>query len=277
MSDEVFLKAVHPLDDATRLERLGPERLAGRTSAYYANVGGPFGGFTAAVLLRAVMEDERRQGTPVALTVNYCAAIADGAFEISCRERRTGKSTQHWSLDLTQGERVGATATVVCGARRPVWSHHPALPPEIPAPDALPAFDTTGRIGWLSAYEFRFAEGAFDFTRRDPAELRSPRSLLWMRDKPARPLDYVSLAGLSDAFIIRAIVVRGVFVPVGTVTMTTFFHADEAALKEQGSKPLLGLADAQIFSGGFADQTAQLWSADRRLLATSTQIVWYKE
>jgi len=268
---------VHPLDNATALERLGAERLIGRTSPHYANVGGPFGGFTAAVLLRAVMEDERRQGTPVALTVNYCAAIAEGEFEISSRERRTGKSTQHWSLELTQGDRVGATASVVCGARRPVWSHRPATPPEIPPFEALRPFDTAGRVGWLNAYEFRFAEGAFDFTPRDPNVLRSPRSLLWMRDRPERPLDYVSLAALSDAFIIRAFVVRGVFVPVGTVTMTTFFHADEAALAEQGPQPLLGLADAQIFSGGFADQTAQLWGTNGSLLATSTQIVWYKE
>ena len=91
------MSAAHPLDIATALKRLGPERLEGRTSDYYSNVGEPFGGFTAAALLRAVMEDDRRQGTPVALTVNYCAAIADGAFEISCRERRSGRSiTFRW-------------------------------------------------------------------------------------------------------------------------------------------------------------------------------------
>src|SRR5262245_50924222 len=125
---------MHSLDAATRLERLGPERLRGHTSPLYANLSGPFGGWTAAMLMRAVMEDERRQGAPVALTVNYCAAIGEGEVEISCRERRTGKSTQHWSLELTQGERVAATASVVCGARRPVWSHHPASPPSIVAP-----------------------------------------------------------------------------------------------------------------------------------------------
>jgi hypothetical protein len=268
---------MHPLDEATALERLGAERLAGRTSPAYANMGGMFGGFTAAALMRAVMEDERRQGVPVALTVNYCAALSEGAFEILCRERRTGRSTQHWYLELTQEDRVAATATMVCGQRRPVWSHLTAQPPKIAPPEELPVFDIGDRFGWLTRYEMRFAKGEVNFEPRDPADLHEPVSLLWLRDRPDRPLDYVSLAGLSDAFIIRAFVVRGVFVPVGTVTMTTFFHCDEEAMRAQGSAPLLGHATAHVFTGGFFDQAAELWGLNGRLLATSTQIVWYKE
>ena len=116
-----------------------------------------------------------------------------------------------------------------------------------------------------------------DFQPRDPNDLREPVSLLWMRDKPERALDYVSLAALSDAFIIRAFVVRPVFTPVGTVSLTTFFHADEEAMRRQGSDPLLAHATAHVFNGGFFNQAAELWGRDGRLLATSTQIVWYKD
>lgn len=269
--------SVHPLDEATALERGANGRLTGRTSAYYSNFGGPFGGFTAAALIRAVLEDPRRQGTPVALTVNYCAAIADGAFEIECRERRTGKSTQHWSLELTQGDTVAATASVVCGHRRDVWSHHPATPPKLPPPEQVPLYDKFRPGGWTSRYEMRFAEGAPDFNREDTGELHSALSQLWMRDNPARPLDYLSLACMSDAFIIRAFLTRPKFVPVGTITLTTFFHAGEEAMRAQGTAPLLCTADAHLFADGFADQIAHLWGKDNRLLATSTQIVWYKE
>lgn len=267
----------HPLDIATELKRVGPDRLAGSTSEYYSNFGGPFGGCTAATLLRAVMEDERRQGPPVALTVNFCAAISEGAFEIACRERRTGRSTQHWSLELTQNERVAATASVVCGQHRPVWSHYPATPPTIAPPETLPEFKRPREGGWLDRYEMRFAKGQTDFAPRDPADLRDPVSLLWMRDKPGRPLDYVALASMSDAFIIRAFIVRGQFVPVGTVSLTTFFHGDDEAMTRQGTQALLCHATGRIFSGGFFDQAAELWGSDGRLLATSTQIVWYKE
>ena len=82
---------------------------------------------------------------------------------------------------------------------------------------------------------------------------------------------------MSDAFIIRAFVVRGVSTAVGTITLTTYFHGDDAALREQGTEPLVGIATAHVFSGGLADQTAQLWGKGGRLLATSNQIVWYRE
>ena len=274
----VLIRApMHPLDKDTTLERLGPERVSGRTSTHYSNFNGTFGGFTAAVLLRAVLDDPRCQGVPVALTVNYCAALSEGGFDISVRERRTGKSTQHWSLELTQGETVAATASVVCGQRRAVWSHHPAVPPDMPPPEQLPPFTQFKPGGWTSQYEMRFAKGAPDWNPRDDNEIRSAHSQLWMRDVPERALDYVSLASMSDAFVIRAFVARGKFVPVGTITLTTFFHGNEEAMRAQGTHPLLCTADAHLFADGFADQIAHLWGKDGRLLATSTQIVWYKE
>jgi acyl-CoA thioesterase len=267
---------MHPLDTETALRRLDTGRYAGRTSQTYTNFSGPFGGFTAAVLLRSVLEDPRCQGVPIALTVNYCAAIAEGEFGIVCRETRTGRSTQHWSMELVQNGTIAATAIAVFGARRDVWSHFPSAPPEIAPAETLPVFRRENMRGWVNCYEMRYAAGAPEFTPRAPVEMGSALSLLWMRDAPARALDYLSLACMSDAFIIRAFLVRSVFVPVGTVTLTTFFHGNEEAMRAQGSDPLICVADAQIFSDGFADQTAQLWGKNGRLLATSTQIVWYK-
>jgi len=64
----------HPLDIATRLSPVGDGRLSGQTSQDHWNIAGPFGGITAAPLLRAVVDDRRRLGSPVALTVNFCAS-----------------------------------------------------------------------------------------------------------------------------------------------------------------------------------------------------------
>ena len=204
-------------------------------------------------------------------------SIHDGSSSTTSTPPALHGSANHWSLELTQGERVAATASVVCGARRPVWSHQPATPPAIAPPDQLPIFDIGNRTGWLNRYEMRFAKGEVDFQPRDASDLREPVSLLWLCDKPDRALDFISLAALSDAFIIRAFVVRGVPTAVGTITLTTYFHGAEAALSAQGTDPVLGIATAHTFSGGFADQTAQLWGKDGQLLATSTQIVWYRE
>jgi len=61
------------------------------------------------------------------------------------------------------------------------------------------------------------------------------------------------------------------------VSVTTYFHADSRQLAQTGEGYLLGQARAQVFRNGFFDQTAQLWNEAGTLLATSSQIVYYKE
>ena len=66
---------------------------------------GPFGGITAAVLLRAIESHPDRLGEPVALTVNFAAPIVDGEFEISRRAPRTNRTNQHWIARTQSGWR----------------------------------------------------------------------------------------------------------------------------------------------------------------------------
>jgi len=66
-------------------------------------------------------------------------------------------------------------------------------------------------------------------------------------------------------------------VPAGTVSITTYFHADAGLLAAHGTGYLLARARAQRFFNGYFDQSAQLWTESGNLLATSNQIVYYKE
>ena len=53
--------------------------------------------------------------------------------------------------------------------------------------------------------------------------------------------------------------------------------AGREELAEAGDGLLLAQARGQEFRNGFFDQTAQLWSQSGQMLATSHQIVYYKE
>lgn len=267
----------HPLDVATALEATGPGRLQGQTRADYGNMTGFFGGYVTACLLRAVLEQPRLQDVPIAMTVNFCAPLAEGRFDASVREVRTGRSTQHWLAEISQSNGTAATASIVCGAHRAVWSRQTARIPSAPPYESVPVHAPFARSGWFQQYEMRFIEGAPDFSSPNGDAERSARSTLWLRDAGERPLDHLSLSAMADAFVIRAFVARGKLVPASTVTMTTYFHGTREEIAAQGTRPLLCTADANIFKDGFADQTAHLWGRDGRLLATSNQIVWYKE
>lgn len=267
----------HPLDAATALTPAGDGALHGATHPAYANMAGPFGGVTAAALLNAVLIDARRLADPIALTVNFCGAIADGGFEITPRLIRGGKSTQHWSIELTQNGAIAATASVVCGARRPTWSHFPAKPPRAPGPADVASMPAAGRTKWVESYDMRFVEGDLGRFPRKDGVLHSAHSLLWMQDVPARPLDFLALAALTDAFFVRIMHVRGTMQPMATVSMTTYFHVGAEELSKIGAAPVLAEADAAVFHDCFADQNCALWSQDGRLLANGVQVTWFKE
>jgi hypothetical protein len=101
-------------------------------------------------------------------------------------------------------------------------------------------------------------------------------SQLWVRDQPARPLDFASITALADIFFPRVWRRRATHVPAGTVSMTVYFHAGAAQLAATGTGFVLAQARAQAFRNGFFDQTAQLWNETGEMLVTSHQIVYYK-
>lgn len=266
----------HPLDTATRLAPAGDGSMLGHTTPDYANMVGPFGGVIAATMLNAVLVHAQRLGDPVALTVNYAAPVANGEFHANAVATRTNRSTQHWNITLTQGGEIVATATAMFAIRRETWTSTEKGFPQVPPPSAVERSPALAFAAWTSNYELRFIRGPLpDFS--NPPERPDSETMLWVRDHPPRPLDFLALAAICDVFYPRIIVRRPRRVPAGTVSITTYFHADTALLAAQGEQPVLGCARASHFGRGFHDQSAEIWSPDGALLATSHQIVYYKE
>ncbi|ROO85263.1 acyl-CoA thioesterase [Actinocorallia herbida] len=265
--------ALHPFDAAIALTAEADGRFHGKTAPAYANMVGPFGGITSATLLRAIEQHPERLGDPLSLTVNFAGPIADGDFEIAVRPARTNRTTQHWVIELSQGGVVTTTATAVFGIRRDTWADGEATMPVVPAPEDVERSGFPDFISWAGNYEMRFTEGAIP---EKEGENPDSTTTMWVRDTPARPLDFASLTSLCDVFYPRVFLRMGTYLPAGTVSLTIYFHADAAELAAQGTDPLLGTASSARFSRGYFDQSAQLWSRTGTLLATTHQIVYFK-
>jgi acyl-CoA thioesterase len=263
----------HPFDEALLLDAIGADVSRGRTHPEWANMVGPFGGITAAVMLRAVEAHPDRLGEPLALTVNYAAPIVDGDFDLTLRAARTNRTNQHWMVDLSQDGAVKTTATVIFAVRRESWADTEDHPPSAPAPEQVPAVDP-GLVRWTGRYDMRYAEGAMPGKGGDPSP--SSTSTLWVRDRAGRPVDYPALAALCDIFYPRVFLRRGGFIPSGTISLTTYFHADQQQLDALEGDFVLATAHANRFSRGYFDQSAKLWTRDGGLLATTHQIVYFK-
>jgi hypothetical protein len=280
MPSSAFSDSTHPFDLSTGLSPAGPHLWAGQPGRAYWNMVGPFGGTTAATLLRAVLEHPERIGEPAALTVNYAAPMADAPFLVEARPVRTNRSSQHWNLLLTQPDTNGVNVTVCTGSaltavRRETWSGSELPLPTVDAVDALTPLMPRPDLAWSERFDVRFADGAIPFVMGE--EANDSVSRIWMRDLPPRPLDFLSLAAKSDLFFPRLWRRRGQRSPAGTVTMTVYFHADQAVIDATGDGPLLGEARGQEFRHGFFDQRAQLWNAAGTVLTTTHQLVYYRE
>jgi acyl-CoA thioesterase len=266
----------HLFDDATRVTA-GDSRWQGKTSPDYWAFVGPFGGVTAATILRALIEHPQASGDPLALTVNYCAPIAEGSFDLDVRLVKANRSSQHWCVELSQGgAEVATLATAVFAARRPSWSHQSADCPDARPFDELRPYPNVA-APWVKQYDFRFIEGAPGF--RSGARMEEPASAfskLWISDRKPRKIDMLSLLAMSDAFFARVFHARNELVPFGTVSLTTYFHTDTDDLADEDITRVLAVADAKIFHKSYGDQSAELWSPSGRLLATTTQIAYFK-
>ena len=118
----------HPLDAMLQLQPQPDGSFVAHTHAGYANMVGPYGGATAALLLHSVLQHPDCLGQPLSLTVNFAGAVQDGAMHLVPRAVRTNRSTQHWVVELRQTntttgqEEITTTATVVTAVRRATFS-----------------------------------------------------------------------------------------------------------------------------------------------------------
>ncbi len=265
--------APHPFDEAIRLEALADGRFRGATHAGFWNQVGPFGGITAAVMLNSVMLRPERLGDPLSLTVNFAGPVREGGFSVEPRLLRSNRSSQHWAIELVQGPQreLAASALLVSAVRRDTFALTEATPP--PAPPAAECARTRHRsnVTWLDRYDMRYLRG------RPLHENEDSVTHLWVADLPERPLDFASLAAICDVFFPRLYLRRPKFVPIGTVSLNVYFHQPAATLARNGARHLLASAQGRVASAGFFDQEGQIWSDARELLATTHQIVWFRE
>lgn len=263
----------HPFDSAIALRHSGDGLYAGHTSEHYWNAISPFGGTTVATLLQALLTHPQRLGDPLALTVNFAGPIRQGEFTIRVHVARTGRSTQHWQMEIRQAgdEQPAATGTAVFALRRDTWSDTEARLPAAAGPYALPRYDPPAKVPFLQRYDIRYADcdplaGGDDSTTQ-----------CWISDVPPRPLDFPAIAAYCDTFVPRLFVRKGAARPISTVTLSINFHVDGGALARRRGCRAFGQARANAFNGGYYDQEGKLWAEDGTLLATTHQLVWFRE
>lgn len=264
---------LHPFDRAIALEAQGGDLFSGYTSEDYWNAISPFGGTTIATLLQAILTHPQRLGDPLAMTVNFAGPIRKGGFTVRVHAVRTSRSTQHWQMEIRQGDETepAITGSAVFAVRRDAWSDTESTMPAVAAPEGLARYGAPVNVPFLEMYDMRYVDC-------DPlAGGNDSATQCWISDVPPRRLDFPSIAAHCDTFIPRLFVRKGGPTPISTVTLTINFHVDGATLQAMEGQHSFAKAKANAFNGGYYDQEGQIWSRDGILLATTHQMVWYRD
>lgn len=269
----------HPLDQTLTLtpqstSATGDAVFGGRILPAYGNMIGPYGGIIAALLLKAILQNDQHKGDPLGITINFAAPLDDSELSITTQLVRNNRSSQHWNVSLSQQGQIAVTASSVFSVQRDSWADQELPLPPVPAADTLKPLPTAGMPAWAANYDMRMIKGWV--TLQPGHQSDDSTRTLWVRDNPPRALDFPALLAISDCFFPCIFVRKQQLVPTGTITLTTYFHATPDELAQQGDQFLLASARANRFHNGFSDQTGHIWSATGELLVSTHQLVYFK-
>ena len=268
MSDLEESISLHPGD--------GPGEWRATADPRYESTNAMFGGWTSAVLLRAMMSSEATEAKPSAITVNYIVKVDIGS-DVAIRTCRIGggRSVMHWRAELAAGDTVCAHATAVLTVRRDTDNHTDWSMPDVGEPDSYRT--STRPEPRANGCLHRAVSGYPSFGRDDTT------SRAWVRDLTGRPVDHLQLAFLADSYAPRSYFwangpvwrpprpCRSTSTPPtmswprsATTSSSSTLSAREAFVPRPASKPVSGAATAPSWrppnsSPGTADPYRPPW------------------
>ncbi|HET8952200.1 MAG TPA: thioesterase family protein [Solirubrobacteraceae bacterium] len=255
----------------TALSRDGDGRYRGEVSEDWWIERGPFGGYLAAFLVRAMLAElDDPERPPRSLTVHFVDAPVAGPIEVAVAVERAGRSSTALSLRLEQDGRPIALALAGAAAWRdgePEWAD--LEPPAAPPPEDCREFRRAeGAPRFQERFALRWVEGGMPGR---PAE--RARYVCWMRLEEGGPLDHLAVTAMSDGWMPAAFSKLGRFAIVPTFDLTIHFRAPLPAPGEW----LLAEFRSAVSAGGAWEEDGELWAQDGTLIAQSRQLAMMRE
>ncbi|MEC7790408.1 MAG: thioesterase family protein [Pseudomonadota bacterium] len=273
-ADSAQKSGAHLFDQALALARVKTTDhravYEGQVHPSFKNINDPYGGWSAAVLARAILDTCDPELELVSLTTDYLSVPSGGRLQIDVDCDRSGRRTEFWRAVLTGRADTSPAnrAIAILARRRDTLEWTEGSSPDVPPPEDCHTIDLP--MAWNRVIEIK---PTMDFPMSmDVATHFSS----WVRFTPGRALDSVALVALADTPMPRLFQVIGRQESVATVSMTVYLHATSADYAAVGDDYLLVDTRGARGGRGFYDQHATIWSRDGRLLVTTQQIVWYR-
>ena len=257
------------LEEATALVTDDNGSLVAQTHPQFWTLIGPFGGWSAAVALRSVLEASTAGFVPVTISTHFAGAIEPGSVDVKPKQSRRNRGTEFWQCELSQNGTRAINAQIVLARRRDTHPMIESRMPDVPGPDQIETTQFPG-VPWTTTYDSRFV------TTPPGTDSGSFQSVNWVRLRHDEPMSFEALTALCDACVPRPFFRTSEFFPISTIALNVQLHVGDDELAELGHQFLLVEATGNQAVRGFFDQQLRLWSPAGQLLATSDQMFWYR-
>jgi acyl-CoA thioesterase len=250
----------------TAVERRGDGRWTANAEADWFATTGPNGGYTAAIVLRAMSEalaDAARE--PRSLTLHYLRPMRAGDYSIDVTIERSGRRLSTLTARVEQEGRLCLLAIGAFSEDFEAAAEYADPPPDVPRPEALEAVaQERALVPIARRFVVRPALGGSLFSEAD--EALTGGWISFAEGDP--PLDALALAMLTDAWVPSPFVRLAGPVGAPTVDLTMHFRAPGETVEW----PALAIFRSRFAHAGFFEEDGEIWSADGRLLAQSRQL-----
>lgn len=249
----------------------------------------PAGGVLMTVAMRAMIEEVGDSALrPVSATTLFCSPVPSGPMEIRVEVLRRGNvaAQVRAALSSTRVPGPGLEVSATFAREREGLDMVGATPPDVPPPERCGVFDEhaphrLGAFPFLTNVEVRLAQGypfwASDFLSKNPSVTRLPdepaRFARWYRylvpqmgaDGALDPLAIPPIADTMPTAIANRLGPGGEPFHAPSLDLTVHF------LEPARTEHVLVAAYARRARAGYATAEAEIWSADGKLCAYSTQ------
>ncbi|MFK7989892.1 MAG: acyl-CoA thioesterase [Sandaracinaceae bacterium] len=254
-------------DRARAFRRVADDRTEGTLSEDWFQGRGVYGGLLSALLLDALTPLFEEQALRT-LHVSFLAPALAGEASVGTEVERAGRSIGTGLARLTVGDTPVARATATFAKpRRSTASELRTPGPALPAPSALPDGPEALYVpAFCQHLEFRQAVGPAPFSGSDVAHLGG-----WCRFREPPALEVAMLVALADAWPPAALTLSSRWRAAASVDLTFQMLGP---LPEVAHDAFWGFeARASVVEGGYADETATLFTRNGTAVASIRQFV----
>jgi hypothetical protein len=249
----------------TAIARLDVGRFTARLHDRWSSLVGIHGGYSAAIVARAIEATVDDPGRPLrTIAVQFASSPRPGSAEVEVTVERAGRSVTTTTARLLQAGKVRLVAHAVSSPAWPGLAYDDSVLPRPDGPGHTPIFEPPGGIAHFQNAEVRLDPDVVPFGGGDRAWVAA-----WLRPLAGEPIDAAWLVAMCD--MLPPAVFSRTTAPVKAATIEYVVHLATAKPELPRGEHAYLSCHSPLAAEGFAVEDATLWAPDGTTLAVARQ------